>query len=338
MGLRNSRCLSIASRTAGFGKGGLDPSYTYAWSQRARVRYELGQYDAAINDAKTALEQDPKDFDAQYYLALSLEETGDIDGAIVSLSACLENAGTDAATNDGVRLKRVNLLLQAERATEAMKDLEVLIQLYPEDEQIYESRRQAFHLLGDTENAKRDALLVEQKHEAAQVAEILSLNERGMHQRALDVANQLLVRCPDSVQGLAGRAASKWYLMKYPEALEDYTAALSRTPNDADMLANRGKLYHDTGEYEKSIADFTKAIELKPLNSGLYHGRASAWRQLSPRKPTPMPPSHSVSRAPKNRLDRPASQNYAADLTCMPWAVRHRLPSSDAVGNLWRVM
>jgi tetratricopeptide (TPR) repeat protein/membrane protease YdiL (CAAX protease family) len=258
----------------------LDPSYTYAWSQRARVRYELGQYDAAINDAKTALEQDPKDFDAQYYLALSLEETGDIDGAIVSLSACLENAGTDAATNDGVRLKRVNLLLQAERATEAMKDLEVLIQLYPEDEQIYESRRQAFHLLGDTENAKRDALLVEQKHEAAQVAEILSLNERGMHQRALDVANQLLVRCPDSVQGLAGRAASKWYLMKYPEALEDYTAALSRTPNDADMLANRGKLYHDTGEYEKSIADFTKAIELKPLNSGLYHGRASAWRQL----------------------------------------------------------
>lgn len=254
----------------------LDPSYAYAWSQRAQVRYELGQYNAAINDAKTALEQDPQDFDARYYLALSLAEIGSIDEAIVSLSACLESD----ATNDGLRLKRVELLIRAERATEAMKDLEILIRFYPEDEKIYAFRGQAFHLLGDTENAKRDASLVEQKHEAAQVAEIMSLNERGMHQRALDLANKLLVRCPDSVQGLAGRAASKWYLLKYTEALEDYTAALSRTPDDADLLANRGKLYHDTGEYEKSIADFTKAIELKPMYSLLYHGRASVWRQL----------------------------------------------------------
>ncbi len=254
----------------------LDPTYTFAWSQRARVHFDLKNFNSAISDARKALSLDPLDLDARHTLGLSLEETGNLVEVIDSLTACLG----DADTEDPTRLKIAHLKIEADRPSEAIKDLDVIIQRYSEDEDLYALRSRVFSILGETEKARRDELHVEIKHEARQVAEIWQLNSQKMHQRAFEVAEQLLLRCPDSVQGLAARAASQWHLKNYTEAITDYTTALGRSLDDAELLTNRGNLYLETENYENAIADFTKAIGINPRDPCPYYGRANAWQQI----------------------------------------------------------
>ncbi|BDX36992.1 hypothetical protein CYCD_03470 [Tenuifilaceae bacterium CYCD] len=65
----------------------------------------------------------------------------------------------------------------------------------------------------------------------------------------------------------------KW-LGRYPEAINDYTAAFSLSTSEsskATILYNRGQVKVLMGDYAGAVSDYTQSIEVKPTTSSYYY-------------------------------------------------------------------
>lgn len=238
----------------------LDPALAFAWSYRAKLRYELKDFAGAIDDARKALELDPNDEHSHYFLGLALQETQQFDLAIESYSRYLEISDGD----DGVRKQRAELQIRQRRASAAIADLDLLIARYPDDEQLYSLRSQAWETIGNVGKFRLDQQIVERLLTEQQIQQAWKLIDGGRYQDAVTLVSDALRQFPPSAALYDARAAAKSHLGQLDEAIADYSLALELDPGNAATFVALGELHYQTQDYPKAIADLTKAIELNP--------------------------------------------------------------------------
>jgi tetratricopeptide (TPR) repeat protein len=71
-------------------------------------------------------------------------------------------------------------------------------------------------------------------------------------------------------RGLAGRLAQKW-----PDAVKDYTQAITLDPGEAGFLVRRAQVYSDLHRPDEAIADYTEAIRIDPSNATAHFHRGT---------------------------------------------------------------
>jgi tetratricopeptide (TPR) repeat protein len=67
---------------------------------------------------------------------------------------------------------------------------------------------------------------------------------------------------------------------RYPQALDDYRAALRLDPDYSQALAERGDTYRTIGDFEAALADLGRAIELDPAFEWALVSRSETWLAL----------------------------------------------------------
>jgi tetratricopeptide (TPR) repeat protein len=136
----------------------------------------------------------------------------------------------------------------------ALRDLDEVVRLKPEDENSLYFRAELLLLCDRTEEASAT-------YESAQ--EIDPEPEEGWDEKTIAHRNWL-----------AGAIALKQGDLR--EAIEQFDAALEADPTIARVYNDRGEAWYQMGEYERALSDFDKAVTLAPENSVHYINRANA--------------------------------------------------------------
>lgn len=92
----------------------------------------------------------------------------------------------------------------------------------------------------------------------------------------LEEADRKVVENP-SFESYYNRGRINTRLMRYAEAIADYTKSIELRPDSVHSYNNRGHIYSKMQEYEKSILDCTRAIELQPTNYHAYNNRGCTY-------------------------------------------------------------
>jgi tetratricopeptide (TPR) repeat protein len=69
-------------------------------------------------------------------------------------------------------------------------------------------------------------------------------------------------------------------LDQYPQAIADYTEAISLHPNSIKGYNNRAYCYAKIGDYQKAIRDYTSVLVIDELNAHAYHNRGISYDKL----------------------------------------------------------
>ena len=265
--------------------------YVYAYYERSRAQFYVGDPDSAIASCTQILEIDPHEADAYYGCGTIKASLGNYAEAIVDLDKAIELDAQHAnayRNRGGVKFglgesesARGNAQ-EAQRFYEAaVADCDKAIQIDPEDAGTYNNRGAAKLALDDFEGAILDfsrAIQIDPEHADA-------YNNLGLAKLSLGES-----------ETASGNAKETQRL--YKAAIKDITRSIQIDPEDADPYNNRGAAKFSLGEskstranvkkakkaqrlyeakvkkvqrlYEAAIADYTQAIKINPKYADAY--------------------------------------------------------------------
>lgn len=99
----------------------------------------------------------------------------------------------------------------------------------------------------------------------------------GAFDRAL---NETDLSKESSARILSDRGVAKWRLLRYEDALQDFTESIELNGASAATYNNRANVYIDLERYEEAIKDLDQAITLAPGYGAAYNNRGNAKFQL----------------------------------------------------------
>ncbi|MCP4351117.1 MAG: tetratricopeptide repeat protein [Desulfobacterales bacterium] len=189
---------------------------------------DKGEFDAAIDEYKKAIELNPNYAIAYDNLGLALKDKGDLDAAIVEHKKAIELNPEDAITHNNLG----NAFYDKGDLDTAIVEHKKAIELNPEDAITHNNLGNAFYDKGDL-----DAAIVEYK-------KAIELNpEAGAHN---DLGNVFCNKGePDA-------------------AIDEYKKAIELNPEFALAHCNLGNVFCNKGEPDAAIDEYKKAIELNP--------------------------------------------------------------------------
>lgn len=219
-----------------------DPRSEKALSGRAMANYQLGQYQAAFNDARSALQINPDD-----KAAIGVEKLSEGRGAAADDGAALAQARQDQLpVGGGPRDAAVaGVAASAQTTREAANSLG----------------------LGDFNGAISQldrAISQNPRNAQAFNFRAIARNGLGQYDEALKDSIAGLRLAPNSLALLNTRAYTLNRVKNYAGALEAADAALKINPNDASAHANRAYALRGLGDREGMLAEIRKAAALDP--------------------------------------------------------------------------
>ncbi|MEU6179392.1 tetratricopeptide repeat protein [Streptomyces coeruleorubidus] len=207
----------------------LDPDLAVAYRQRAGIRRELGDDDAAIADLDRAVALEP---DNSWYVALRGEHH---------------------------RLARHD--------AEAIRDLSAGIRLDPANEFAWASRGATHERRGDLDAALFDlgrALELKPDYAWALARRARVWRALGDPRRQLADLDQALTLSPDWPWARCERGDALRAAGRDEEAVADFDRALFLDPAYASAYASRGASLTSLGRHTEALADLDRAVELRP--------------------------------------------------------------------------
>ncbi len=243
----------------------LDPEHIRPYSERAYAYLQVGDMDGAIADMSKVIELEP-DYAYGYTMrGIIYQEWGEYELAIADFTNAAE-IETDNASHYMDRGHAYLLLGDVESAKEdynragslepklnlysvAIDDFTNVIELSPDNVELYIGRAYFYRLLREYEQAIED------------------------YTKAIELD-------PNNGAFYRGRAWGYFEMGEYELAIADFTSALELLPDDLDIYMKRAEAYNIVGERRLAIADYTRAIELDPDNAHLRAARASAYHAL----------------------------------------------------------
>jgi len=240
----------------------------------ALLQLSLGQPDRAASIAESALRQWPGDGGLTLGLGLALaasSERGERDRAV----ALLEQALARGAPNPGrVRLELGRLLLELDRASEAVDHLRIAARLLPDEPEAHYRLGQALQLTGDDAGARvalgrfRELSKTRDDGEWTARGVLGSLKNAqelalgGQVLAALQRVDEVLDEHPGVPQALALRARLLGSLGRESEALAAARAAREGAPGVADNHYLEGLFLIRGGDLEAGEAALQRALDL----------------------------------------------------------------------------
>ncbi len=203
----------------------LEPATTLL--TRTGILLTLGRNTEAIADCTKVIEIEPENFLAYFQLAKAENAVGN---PVVSIEHLSNAIGIKDDFTDGYML-RSEIYLSLEKGSDALPDIEKVIELSPEDEMAYLLRGRIHELLGDVQAASLDY---------QQAIELNPFNEK-----AYLLAGQLMVTQE-----------------KYDEAIVLFDEAIEHNEQFAKAYVARGLAKEKKGDQEGASMDIQKSKEL----------------------------------------------------------------------------
>ncbi len=257
---------------------------------RADLRREQKQYQAAADDLRQAIDLKPDQYQAYWYLARGYQEQGQLSQAAEQFAWAIgaaEQLRDTIHADDLSRLYRDRARLHRRRGDPAAagQDLEKAIAVQRPGSQspvvaaVYAD--QASILRGQHQQRAALSVLAQAVRSCPDAADLhrqrgLLLLEIHQYDKAVRSLDRCLQNGPATAEVFQARGLAQAALHRYPEAIADYTQALQLQPADSRTRTYRGWAYLAGEAAVLALHDFEKVLRLEPANGDAYLGRAHA--------------------------------------------------------------
>lgn len=261
----------------------LDPQNALAYNRRGDAYYRLGDYEQAEADASQALLLNPQDANAYFDRGFAFSELGKYKEAIADYSQAIKLNSEDAYAYYGRGLSRIQL----KDNKGAIGDFSKAIALKPQYTEAYLQR-------GILRRRLRQRLEAIQDFD--KVIKINPSDAKAYYQRALtqslnkqkyaalkDYTDALNIN-PKYIEAYLNRGDVYSDLGNKVEATEDYNTILQIDPKFIAAYIHRGIHRFSFGDYKGAIEDYTEALKLDPNNIAAYNNRGNAYLELGNKK------------------------------------------------------
>ena len=205
----------------------LIPFLVAAYAYRGMAKSELGNYEAAIEDANEAILLDPESYNGFF-------------------SRGYVNRALGKSKVDHGHITEVQCLYQ-----EAINDFTNAISLKPEKAKIYNERGWTKYLLGQLETEHGNTAEAQRLYQEA-----ISDGDSALQLESKDSKYKSVI--------YHTRGAANAALGDHEGAIEDFNESIRLRPKKALYYHDRGKAREALGQHEAAEADFAKAKELDP--------------------------------------------------------------------------
>jgi tetratricopeptide (TPR) repeat protein len=206
------------------------------------------------------------------------------------------------------------LLAEAGRADDAMRDFQVAISLDPKCSLAIHNRAVTFAQQNEFEAALRDFNRVIELNPGLAVAyrnRAELLTALGRMEEAIGDYNQALESLPEDAQLYRDRGYAYQQLGELSKASADFDHAIELSPKDPDALTQRGNLAAEQGKFEQAQADFHEALSKNP-NWAEAH-RSLAWLEATCPNPLYRDPQAAIAAAEQAAKLAPANDYLTLD-------------------------
>ncbi|WP_158224923.1 tetratricopeptide repeat protein [Brunnivagina elsteri] len=201
--------------------------YAITYHNRGLSRYNLGEYQAAIEDYDQAIKLNP-DYAIAYH----------------NRGIARRNLGEHQA---------------------AIEDYNQAIKLNPDYAIAYHNRGIARRNLGEHQAAIEDynqAIKLNPDYAIAYHNRGIARRNLGEYQAAIEDYNQAIKLNPDYAIAYNNRGNARGDLGEYQAAIQDYNQAIKLNPDYANAYHNRGFIRSNLGDYQVAIEDYRQAANL----------------------------------------------------------------------------
>ncbi len=232
---------------------------------------QAGDFEAAKTALTAAVEADPDDPQAKFYLGVALESLGDSEGAKTNYRAALELDPklVEAAANFS------GLLIDAEDADGALEVIEPALKHAPQHPGLLMNRAAALDIKGDKPAALKahaDAVAVAPDNAQLRAAYGQLLMDAGENEKALKQLKQALGAKDQRVLASIAQSFSRLKAFKDCVKALDKAIAVKAAPG---LLVRRAACRHFDKDDAGALADYQAAIKLAPEQAAghFYLGR-----------------------------------------------------------------
>jgi predicted O-linked N-acetylglucosamine transferase (SPINDLY family) len=222
---------------------------------------------------------DPRDFAARHFLGVARAQAGRLEEALRDIELALELQPGDAEA----LLNRANVLKLLGRMQEALSGYEHALSSKPGWPQAENNRGTVLQALGRHEEAL--AAFDRALASAPDYAE--ALNNRGSvlqdlkrPAEALAAYDQALRLAPKFATAFNNRGSALLELRRFADALSCFDRALALRAEDAEFLSNRGNALQGLMRYEEALAAYDQALAIRPDHAQALNNRGEALQQL----------------------------------------------------------
>lgn len=213
-----------------------NPNCYQCFYLRAHANLNLGDRNAALNDAKQAVALNPKYAPGHFVLGVVLSEQGKLQDALAAYNAALEiNPKYQKCLS-----ARGNVNFKLTQFVPAIKDYEAALALQSDDPTAQFMRGQSYYMIGQYQMVIKSLsqfLALNPNNAEAYLNRGSAYYELAQYENAIGDFNRALELDPKSVDSLYKRCFAKWYLGQWQPALVDAKQALSvagwSNPNSA---------------------------------------------------------------------------------------------------------
>ncbi len=254
---------------------------------RGNQKYDLGDYQGAIDAYSRVIRLKPDDAKAYYNRGNAKYDLGQHLEAITDYDTAIRLNPDDAKAYLNRGLAKANLGQRAE----AITDYDTAIRLKPDYANAYYNRGNAKDALGQYTAAITDydtAIRLKPDYAWAHIGRGVVKANLGQHAAAIpdfDTAIRLYdtaIRLkPDYANAYVSRGYAKHRLGQLFSAITDFDTAIRLKPNDAWAYHHRGVAKANLGHHFAAIADYDAAIKLKLDDAVAYYNRGVAKARLN---------------------------------------------------------
>lgn len=229
------------------------PNDSLVWYERARLSSKQNKSFDAIEAYKKCLKITPDFNDAFKNLSLILKKEGLLEKYIEDL----KNNKIFKIKNHTKYTNLAQALFINEKYEEALENIEIALQIYPNKNTIDKDFLNAKMIKGTILEALQDyAKAIKIYHEILEI-------DKNIFQIYVNIGNSLVK------------------LKREKEAINFFKKSLSINPNYAIALLNLGDVYFKLGEKEQALEYFKKANQIDPYNSNILSSKAAAHIELN---------------------------------------------------------
>ncbi len=238
---------------------------------RSKAHLEEGRLDAALTECRRAVRLDNRKAEAFSVLASIFSQMGDYGNAIQEYLRSIDLA----ETND----ERAQYLYLCGIAHYELGDFEQSLKMFHKSCQLRPNhaggwiwKAAVYSRLEKWSSAilgLQQAILV--RPSAAEQYQKLG---KPIAEKAIAFFRRQQKRGVTKAKLFRNRGMAYQFIGHDPEAIVDYTTALSREPGDVDTLLRRGQVFTRMGDHESAIKDFTTILEANKNNHQARYCRA----------------------------------------------------------------
>lgn len=238
--------------------------------QRAAAFIKAEKWADAREHLDKALAQQPKSADANYYMGLVKEKTGDRDGAIESYKKAL---AADGALAEAANNLAAMYLDNPPKPDEAIPLLQKALEKTPDDPALRRNLAYAYGLKGDVPAASKEyeTVLAKNDDPAIRLDYATLLFEKKDLDHAAAELKKTLDKIGDDAAVLSTIGLMLGYAKAYGDCVRAFDRALKLQPVKGEWLVRRGTCRHGLKDEPGARADFEAATKADPKSAAAHY-------------------------------------------------------------------